>query len=211
MKSRAIKYAILIGAIAFLGYNSVYFKKLDEVQPTSAIVAFDADRYARELFTSRLISRADTAIELSTLIALLSSDPSAAFEKYSNASAVGNLRYFLVKGEGTINSIAENSASIQLSGRLANTHVDIATEFVYGNSIRDASGLVRLSDFTNTVDFNNISEGINKIVRKEVLPPFLAEARPGRSIRFAGAVELNRKYLDIDTIEVVPIKLTITE
>lgn len=209
MKSSVIRYVLVIVVAAFLGYNSVYFRKLDELQAAIDTTAFNADRFARELYSGPLVSRVDSAVEMSALISMLRSDPAQTFNKYSNAAAVGNLRYFLVRGEGMITSLDDNRAGVQLRDLSIDTHVDIATEFVYGNSIRDASALVDLKDFSNTADFNGISESINRIIRTEVIPPFLADLEPGRTVRFAGAIELNQKYLRLDTIEVVPIKLDI--
>jgi predicted lipoprotein len=89
--------------------------------------------------------------------------------------------------------------------------VSIATEFVYGNAIRDASGLVNLNEFANTTEFNDVSECINKIIRNEVLPPFARNAKQGDRIKFTGAIELNQIHLDLKTIEVVPIQLSIAK
>ena len=65
----------------------------------------------------------------------------------------------------------------------------LATEFIYGNAIRDASGLVDVKDFPNTMDLNNISEELNKMVRKTVLPPFKTAVKKGDKIIVTGAMK----------------------
>ena len=189
----------------------MYFRKLDDVKSESSSRVFNASTFARSFYDTKLLLRVDSAVELSTLISLLRSEPEQAFERYSRALSIGNIRYFLVRGEGTITSIGDYAAVVELSGGSIKTNVSIATEFVYGNAIRDASGLLNLNDFSNTADFNSISENINNIIRKEVLPPFVATAKPGRSVKFAGAIELNQKYADADSIEVVPIRLSVLD
>jgi predicted lipoprotein len=211
MRNKVIRYIIAIAALALLGYNSVYFRKLDEVKAASPTNAFNATTFARNFYDNKLLPRGDSAVDLTTLLALLKTDPQNAFNKYSRALAIGNIRYFLIRGEGTIAFMGDNAAAIQLNGQPDNTKINIATEFVYGNAIRDASGLVNLNDFTNTTEFNSISEKVNNIIRSEVLPPFVAKAKQGAGVKFTGAVELNQKYLDLDTIEVVPIRLSIVE
>ena len=211
MRNKWFRYLIAILLIAFLGFKSVYFKKLDEVKSKSAAGGFNSGTFAKNLYKDRLLPRADSAIDLSLLISLLKTDPQKAFKEYSHALAIGNIRYFLVRGEGTITDIAESNISVLLKDEAEKTQVSIATEFVYGNSIRDASGLVSLNDFNNTNEINSISESINSIIRKEVLPPFIATAKTGVGVRFAGAIELNQKYLDLETIEVIPIRLTVLE
>ena len=189
----------------------MYFRNLDDVKTESSSGVFNASTFARSFYDNKLLLRVDSAVDLSTLISLLGSEPEQAFKQYSRALAIGNIRYFLVRGEGTITSIGDDAVALELNSQSIKTNVNIATEFVYGNAIRDASGLLNLNDFSNTADFNSISENINYIIRKEVLPPFVATAKPGRSVKFAGAIELNEKYVDVDSIEIVPIRLSVLE
>ena len=211
MRNKVIKYLLVILLIAFLGYKSLYFRKLDEVHAASSSKVFNASSFARNFYDSKLLQRVDSAVDLTTLISLLRSEPEQAFKQYSRALAIGNIRYFLVRGEGTITSVGDYAASVELNSQSVKTNVNIATEFVYGNAIRDASGLLNLNDFSNTADFNSISENINNIVRKEVLPGFVAKAKPGIGVKFGGAIELNQKYLVVDSLEVVPIRLSVLE
>ncbi|HEX6891625.1 MAG TPA: DUF2291 domain-containing protein [Chryseolinea sp.] len=211
MRNKVIKYFLLIVLIAFLGYKSVYFRKLDDVKAASSSKAFNATTFARNFYDNKLLLRADSAVDLGALISLLRSEPGQAFNKYSNALAIGNIRYFLVRGEGRITSIGDYATAIELAGQSVKTNINIATEFVYGNAIRDASGLLKLNDFSNTADFNSISENINSIVRNEVLPGFVAKSKPGIGVKFAGAIELNEKYLAIDSIEVIPIRISVLD
>jgi predicted lipoprotein len=211
MRNKVIKYLLLFLLIAFLGYKSVYFRALDEVNAASSSKVFNASTFARNFYDNKLLQRADSAVDLSNLISMLRSEPEHAFKQYSRALAIGNIRYFLVRGEGTITSIGEYVMMVELNGQATKTNISIATEFVYGNAIRDASGLLNLNDFSNTADFNSISENINNIVRKEVLPPFVEAAKEGTVVKFAGAIELNQKYVDVDSIEVVPIRLSVLE
>ena len=48
----------------------------------------------------------------------------------------------------------------------------IATEFIFGNAVRDATGLININEFKNTMDFNNVSAELNRIIREKVLPQF---------------------------------------
>jgi predicted lipoprotein len=211
MRNKAIKYLLSILLIAFLGYKSMYFRKLDDVKTESSANVFNAGTFARSFYDNKLLQSVDSAVDLSTLISLLRSEPEQAFKQYSRALAIGNIRYFLVRGEGTITSIGDDAVALELNSRSIKANVNIATEFVYGNAIRDASGLLNLNDFSNTADFNSISENINNIIRNEVLPPFVAKAKPGTSVKFAGAIELNQKYVDVDSLEIVPIRLSVLE
>lgn len=66
-----------------------------------------------------------------------------------------------------------------------------------------------MNEFDNTSDFNEVSAGINKIIREEVLPDFKKKVKNGDRIVFTGATELNRKFLKLDAIEITPVQLKI--
>ena len=206
---KLIKYILTIALIVFVAYNSVYFRKLDEVKASSPSKSFNPKSFASDFYKNKLLPRADSAVDLNVLISILKTQPDEAFKKYSNALAIGNIRYFLVKGEGIIHSKSDDAVIVKLKGDRGETNVNIAIEFVYGNAIRDASGLMNLNDFSNTAEFNSISESINEIIRKEVLPSFVRDADVGSDVKFTGAIEINRKYVDISLIEILPIDLSI--
>src|SRR5439155_18308957 len=114
---------------------------------------------------------------------------------------------FLVKGKGTIASINENDISVLPDSNKQT--ITIATEFIFGNAVRDATGLININEFNNTMDFNNVSAEINKIIREKVLPSFKSNAKKGNKIEFVGAIELNKEHLDLSPIEVVPVEIKI--
>jgi len=206
---KLIKYILTIALIIFVAYNSVYFRKLDDVKAASPTNSFNPKAFASDFYKNKLLPRADSAVDLDVLISILKAQPEEAFKKYSKALAIGNIRYFLVRGEGIIHSKSDDAVIVKLKGNREETNVNIATEFVYGNAIRDASGLMNLNDFANTAEFNSISESINEIVRKEVVPSFVRDAEIGSNVKFAGAIEMNRKYVDVSLIEILPIDLSI--
>jgi hypothetical protein len=209
MQNKIIKYFLSILLLLFVVYNSVYFKKLDEVKAAYTLESFEASSYANNFYHNKLLPHHEAAIEISKLISLLKTEPAKTFKKYSHALGIGNIRYFLVQGEGIITSIGEDAVTLSLGNDLVKTECIIATEFVYGNAIRDASGLMNLNDFSNPSDFNRVSEEINKIVRREVVPPFKAKVKQENVVKFIGAIELNQAHLILDSIEIIPIQLSI--
>lgn len=205
---KGIKYALAILLLIVVAYNSVYFKDLDKVKAASS-KGFDAKSYARNYFNNKLTPALNNAVEINQLLAMLQNDKENAFNKYSHALGIGNIRYFLIKGRGVITAIDENDVTVMSKTNTTQRDFKIATEFVFGNAIRDASGLININEFSNTMDFNNVSAEVNKIVRDEVLPPFKAAAKKGSVVDFYGAIELNREHLKVDNIEIIPVSLKI--
>lgn len=211
MLKKGIKYTLALLVVLVVGYNSVYFRKLQEVKAAAGAGKFDAAAYARTFWDEQLTPGLAKATDLGQLLALLQTDKDSAFKSHSHALGMGNLRYFLVKGEGEITALNENDLSLALQPGPAGTAVTIATEFVYGNAVRDALGLLDINDFSNTMDMNNVSAEINKKIRTDILPPFLAKARKGSVVQFTGAIELNQQHLRLNKIEVIPISLKLVD
>ncbi|GGN04547.1 hypothetical protein GCM10010967_44400 [Dyadobacter beijingensis] len=207
---KPIRYLIYAAAIALLAYNSVYFKKLDEVK--AGTTAFDAAGYAKDFWEKKLTPGLSKAVDLNVLTSLLEADKEKAFNAHSHALGIGNIRYFLVRGQGVVTHVDENEVSVQLTdagAKTATPHVRIATEYIFGNAVRDASGAIDINAFTNSMDFNNVSAEINRIIRDTVVPPFKSKVRKGDRVVFTGAIELNRGHLQTNDIEVIPVNLQI--
>lgn len=211
MRKKGFKYGISACLLLLLAYHSVYFKSLSEVKAAGVVDQFDAAAYAQHFLDVELTPSMDTAVDINELLTLLEKDKETAFENHARALGIGNIGYFLVRGQGKISSINENDISVQTGAATQQKKIRVATEYIYGNAIRDASGLIELTDFPNTMDLNRLSEEVNKKIRTEVIPPFIARAEAGDSLQFVGAFELNRNYPDPDHIELIPITLTLLE
>lgn len=206
MKKRLIKYAAFSIVFLIVGFNSVYFKKLSDVKASSEN-EFDAVAFTKDFWEHELIPGLDQGVEMTTLLTLLKSEPDKAFQNYSHALGIGNIKYFQVKGDGEVTHIDDNY--VVLSSDTTKNSIYLVTEFVYGNAVRDASGKININDFTNTMNLNMISSEINRKIREEVIPPFKASVKVGDKVHFTGALELNQKYVDLDHIEINPTSLTI--
>jgi predicted lipoprotein len=205
---KIIKYILVVAIIGLVGYKSVYFRKLSEVNTTGA-QTFDAVAYAEKLWHERLPLRLDSATELTSLITSIEADPSEAFARFSNALGIGNYRYSLVKFTGVASAINEDDIATQVNHADSLLILKVATEYIYGNAIRDASRLVDIKDFSNTSDLNNISEELNKKVRTEVLPPFKKQVKQGDSLEVSGAVEFNKEHFSLKDVEIIPVRIKI--
>jgi len=204
--NRKVKYILWLAVLVIVAYNSVYFKKLDSMK-AAGTDKFDAAAYAKNYLQKQLPTLAGKAIDIDQLLTDLKTSPQKAFDTYSNALDIGSIRFFWIKGKGKLVNIDDND--IYLSTDNGHTTIKIAAEYVFGNAVRDASGLVHINDFNSTTDLNNISAEVNKIIRTQVLPAIKAEAKKGDEVEFLGALELNSSHLDTDAAEIIPVSLKI--
>jgi len=207
MVKKVIKYAVAIILVLFIAFNSVYFKKLSDVK-ASAVKQFDAAKYARNYLKTQLIQAAGTAPQVDELLAMIKSKPGSAFKTYAHGLDIGNIRFFMVQGQGVVTSVDENDVYVLTKDKQT---IKIAIEYVFGNALRDAPGLININDLANTMDLNNIAAEVDKIVRTEVLPPFKSVVKKGDKVSFAGAFELNQEHINLDKIEVIPVVLKIDQ
>ena len=208
--NRYVKYLLLTVVIGLLAYKSVYVKKLSKMT-VATDEKFDAVTFSKKLWEERLSAKLGSTVQLTTFIKAAQSNPADAFSKYTNAIGIGNYRYALLKVEGIVTDINEDDITLQVKLDDSLMAVKLATEFIYGNAIRDASGLVDVKDFPNTMDLNNISEELNKMVRKTVLPPFKAAVKKGDKILVTGAIEIHKEHIKWNELEIIPVQLQIVQ
>ncbi len=207
-KNKTIRIIILLFLAVFLSYHSVYFKKLSEVK--SGIAAkFNAPAFAKDLWDNKMPAKIDSAVFLPLLMQVVSDSPDKAFDEYTHALAIGNYRYALVKLSGVVKAVADDECLVETPVADSLLLVKIATEFVFGNALRDASELVTLDDFPVSDDLNGISESLNQIVRSTVIPPFKQAVKSGDKVSVTGAIEINKEHIHWREAEIIPVRLQI--
>ncbi|RAI89928.1 DUF2291 domain-containing protein [Algoriphagus yeomjeoni] len=206
MNNKAIKYGIGVVALALVGYNSIYIQPLDQKLAENQQTVFNAKAYVDGIWNQDLAKAYQDCSDISQLIDSFNQDVNSTFEKNSHALGIGNIGYFRVKGEGIVSAVNENNVLLQVGS----SRIEIETEFIFGNALRDASGLVKINDYEDTADFNSISEAMNDRIRQEVIPSFRSKVKEGDSVKFEGAIELNKVHLNLDQLEVIPFTLQIS-
>jgi Predicted periplasmic lipoprotein (DUF2291) len=202
---KGIKYTVGVAITGIVIYSSVYFRPLDQKLAEEKVISFDAISFVNDMWDNELFTAYDSALDLTILLDLLAGDPESTFESESKSLGIGNVGYFKVKGEGSVLSINENNVMLLVGDQI----VEIETEFIFGNAVRDASGLIQVNDYDKTSDFNLISETINERIRAEVIPGFRANVEKGNKVIFQGAIELNKAHLDLSQPEVIPVSIQI--
>jgi predicted lipoprotein len=205
---KIVRYILVLLLIAFVGYKSVYVKKLSTLDRGQE-GKFDAIAHTQKLWSERLTPKLDSAIAFPELAAAIQQNPEAAFEQHAHAMAIGNYRYSLVRVNGRISQSGTDEMIIDVPHADSLLHFRLATEYVYGNAIRDASGLLDIREFSSTADLNTISEEMNRIVRTTILPPFKKQVKQGDSIEVTGAVEFNKAHVRINDLELIPVRIKI--
>ena len=179
---------------------------LKEAQQQIAAGGFDAAIYVNEFWNGGLQENLHTAVDAAELLAAFKQDFEGAKEQFGHRLGLSGHSSYLVSGQGQVVATDGFSVSIALQeGEPA--AVIIETGPVFGNAIRDGSGLLNVSDFNNAQDFNSLSAEINLRVEEEVLPLLKENATVGATVTFVGGVEVSDTAGAPTTLVLVPVRI----
>jgi predicted lipoprotein len=101
--------------------------------------------------------------------------------------------------------VGEDQIALAISRNATNAEVVLQVGVLFGNAIRDGTGLLNVNDFPNSQDFNAISEQLNRLVESRVQPKLREIAKAGAFVKFAGCAEVNDESSDLQPLNVVPV------
>ena len=191
MKRKHLVYIIGIAALALVVSRSLEFRRLDDKRAEERIARFSPAEYARDFWDNRLPAALDHPQAADELIRLFNTDMKAAIAK-GRTLGQSRVHAYLLDGRGRIVAVEKEGLLVSVLADDPNPEVLLCTgTYIAGNAVRDASGLVDVSAFSDTMKFNRISAEINRIVVQEVIAPFVARTpQVGTSMRFIGAAEV---------------------
>ena len=199
---KILKYIVIVLAVLAVIFFSLKFKNLEEYKTANTKETFDAKDYAQEFWDEKIPLAGENAVEISEFLSLLKTTPDEAFNKFGHVLGIGKTHYFMLKGKGVIESVEVEFLSVKTD---KNKPIKIATDFIFGNAVRDGSGLISINEFLNMTDFNNVSVAINKLVKKNVVSKLKSAALPGMTIEFVGTTEIRKDNIDIKNIMIIPV------
>lgn len=205
--SRIQKYTLGIIFLFILVYLSLDIQNLDKHRAAETTTTFNVDQYVSNFFNDSLPICIKQATRLESLLQLLNDNPESAFDKYGQKLGISKTYYFMAKGIGVIEKVDSDYIVITLSN---NKQVNIATDFIFGNAVRDGSGKVNINDFMNMTDFNNVSVAINKLVKEKVVSRLRDSAKKGQTLEFTGAMEISEENMDLSALLLIPVSVKLS-
>lgn len=199
------KPALLLGGVLALA-ALLYFFPLFRVVPlktqtaaaataaASAPAAFDPVTAAAKFWRTDLPPAISRAVELKALGPAIRANAETAKTKYAPAAGLGTAYYF-VRGSGKVIDRERNTLRLALDGA-ASEIVALRIGPVFGNTVRDGSGLLDVNSFPGLQEFNALSAELNTLVEKNVLPILREKAVVGTTIHFVGCAEAPESAAD---------------
>ena len=175
---------------------------LAEAGAGGAGVAAAADRFWDEqLPTAR-------ATDVAIVLAALQKDPKAAIQTYARTVGLG-AAYFFVSGEGRVIARERNSVRLAVGAGADAPEVELQTGPVFGNTVRDGTGLLDVNRFSSLQDFNALAGELNERIESRVLPILRDRAQPGTRVGFSGCAEAVEPTPGQPLLVIVPTRVEI--
>jgi len=145
-----------------------------------------ADKFWRE----RLQPSAAQAPDAAAVLAAVRADFQGGLDRYAHKVGLGGLAYLFVSGEGRVVRKDANQVLVALgNGDPGQPVVALQTGPVFGNAVRDGTGLLSVNDFPSLDEYNALAAELDGLVEARVLPVLRDHAVVGGRVAFAGCAQ----------------------
>ena len=136
--------ALLIAAIGWI-FPLFHVVPLRESRAAATKQGFDPDTYAAEFWRAKLMPTFGQAADAKTVLDGLRRDPAATAKQYGRTLGLSDAVLYFLRGEGTVVTVEDRGIAVTLGGPGAPADVLLKTGLLFGNTVRDASGLIEVS------------------------------------------------------------------
>jgi predicted lipoprotein len=166
--------------------------------------AIDVSKLAEQFWTAKLVTPGIVPIDAATLVMAVIENPSATAQKYGRRAGIGGKTYFLVSGKGRISCVDRIGVWVSFGG-VDGSRLVLLTGPIFGNALRDATGLLDINDY-NSFDFNALSAELNRLaeVRGEAA---LRSGAVGATISFIAAGQIDEASGTVPVLRLAPIRV----
>jgi len=200
-----------LAALAVAAGGALYFFPWWHVVPlgASSTVAVEAPplklaEFAEKFWREKLQPTRVRAVDAAVLVAAIRRSPATAAKALATTVGLGGTAYYYVRGEGRVVARDRDGVLLALDGDSAPV-IAIQTGPIFGNAVRDGTGLLNMNDFPSLADFNALAAELNRLVESRVLPGLRAQAAVGARVAFAGCAEATDPMPGRPLVSLVPV------
>lgn len=207
--NRAVSALVVVIFLAGLCWMFPPFRvrSLKSVREAQAGAQFNATDFVRGFWKEKLLPATAQAADVSKVLEAIAARPESVREQFGRTVGVSSSYFLFVRGAGPVVGVSEDSVDLAVTSTGDVADVSVPLGLVFGNAVRDGTGLLDSSSYPNAQEFNDISAALNSIVETNVLPQLQRMAMVGERIRFAGCVEVGDEEQDLKPLKLVPISV----
>ena len=205
---RATSIVISVAVFAAVCWFFPLFHVVPLKQATDAKAAatFSAAKFVESFWTAKLLESLDQAVKAEVLLPAVKSDPAAARKKYARSLGLSESYTYFVSGVGRVLSVTDDEISLVMTEGATQPEISLQTGLIFGNTVRDGTGLLNVNDYPNSQDFNDISAELNRLIETRVLPKLREQAKVGARIHFTGCAEVGDEATDLKPLKLIPVQ-----
>jgi predicted lipoprotein len=205
---RVVVIIVLVVAIGLVVWRFPLFRVVPIDNPAGVVAqnTFNAAEFAETFWRERLIPSIADAVKAESLVTALRKNPQQVREQFGRTVGVSRNTLFVVQAEGRIVTVDKNSVGVAIGGG-EEANILLPTGPLFGNTVRDATGLLRAGDFSNSQQFNDVSAELNRIVETQVVAPLAATAEVGRRVHVIGCTELASNTEATEPLSLIPLQV----
>ena len=207
--NRALSALIVTGVLAGLCWMFPPFRvrSVKAVRQAQAGAQFNATDFVGRFWEEKLLPTTAQAADVTKVLEAIADGPAKVREQFGRTVGVSSSYFLFVRGAGRVVSVSEDRIGLAVSATSDDAEVAVPLGLVFGNAVRDGTGLLDPSSYPNAQEFNDISAALNSIVETNVLPRLQRLATIGKRIRFAGCSEIGDEEQDLKPLNLVPISV----
>ena len=196
---------LVVVAVLCWAFPPFHVRSLKKVRAAQAGAQFNPTNFVAGFWSDKLLPATGHAAEASRIVETIAHSPKQVRKEFGRSVGIGSTYYLFLRGTGRVVSVSDDSIGLSLENRGDTVDISVALGPVFGNAVRDGTGLLNPSDYPNAQDYNSISSALDHIVETKVLPEFQAIAKVGVRVQFAGCAEVEDEDLDLKPLNLVPI------
>lgn len=207
------------GVALFAAATLFYFYPLFHIQPrgsqsdapeelstaSSKVESVSPADFVAEFWNSPR-RRGDGAVKVTQLWEAFDADATKAKAELGRQAGLGGAWYFLVRGEGTVETREKSRVSLVVAD--GSRKVEIKLGVIVGNTVREAIA-VDVNQFANSQDFNALSTELNRRVEQDTIGASRDLLQVGAMVKFVGCAKVGSKS-DLAPLRLVPLELVIS-
>ena len=201
---KIVTWTLRILAVVAVVALSIQLEPLDQrasetFDPTQDIEAFWSDELPELLQGYRVVDADLFRAELKNNRKLL-------VDRYGSTLGIGAPYSMLLGGEFEVVAVGEELTHIRTA---QGAEFDLRTNYIFGNTVREATAAFSIDDYENTMDFNLVSSELNRRIIEQVIAPQRDQLAVGVRLQVVGAIDLPQEGLPKGRFELIPLTLNL--
>jgi predicted lipoprotein len=181
---------IVLAGLCWL-FPPFHIRSLKKVEAAIAGAQFNPTDFVKQFWSEKLLPATAKAAEATNVVATIAADPVKAQKEFGRSVGISSTYYFFLRGTARVVSADDNSINLSLKDEGSDVDITVPLGPVFGDAVRDGTGLLNPSHYPNAQDYNGISAALDHVVETQVLPGFQKIAKVGVKVQFTGCVEVD--------------------